>query len=99
MNMNEPNDTWMNLLAGSAPTFAGEGTPPYGFVTGTLASLRAGKRQQQEIERIGLRALLASLGALAVAAALTVTVDLHDQSTDFDPGVRSLVQMDNLPYS
>jgi hypothetical protein len=99
MNPNEPETFWMNLLAQSAPTFAGEAEPPYGFVTGTLASLRAEGRQQREFERIGWRALLASLVALGVAAALTLTVSLQDQHTDLDPGVRGLVQMDNLPYS
>jgi hypothetical protein len=99
MNLNDPNDAWKNLLAQSAPAFAGDAAPPYGFVTSTLALLRAEQRQQREIERIGWRALLASLGALAVAAALTVTIDLRDRSSDFDPGVRTLVQMDDLPYS
>ena len=99
MNTNEPDPTWMKLLARSAPTFAGDATPPYGFVTSALAGLRAERRQQRELERIGWRALLASLAALAVAAALTVTLGLRDQNSDFDPGVRSLVQVDNLPYS
>jgi hypothetical protein len=99
MNANDPEKIWMNLLAQSAPTFAGEAPPPYGFVTSTLAALRAESRQKREFERIGWRALLASLAALGVAAALTLTVSLRDQSTDLDPGVRGLVQMDNLPYS
>jgi hypothetical protein len=99
MNPNEPEKTWMNLLAQSAPTFAGDATPPYGFVTNTLAALRAESRQQVEVERIGWRALMAALAALGVAATLTVMVNVHDRSNDFDPGVRGLVQMDNLPYS
>ncbi len=99
MNNNEPEKTWMNLLAQSAPTFAAEPTPPYGFVTNTLAALRAESRHQREVERIGWRALLASLGALVTAVALTVTINLNRDSSDFDPGVRSLVQVDNLPYS
>ncbi len=99
MNPNNPEQIWKNLLAQSAPTFAGEMEPPYGFMTSTLAALRAESRQQREFERIGWRAFLASLAALGVAAALALTVSLNDPSTDFDPGVRGLVQMDNLPYS
>ncbi len=99
MNTNEPERIWINLLAQSAPTFGAEPTPPYGFVTNTLAALRAESRHQREIERIGWRALLASLAALDTAVALTVTINLHEDSSDFDPGVRSLVQVDTLPYS
>ncbi len=99
MNINDTEKTWINLLAQSAPTFAAEPVPPYGFVTNTLAAMRAEGRQQREFERIGLRALWASLAALGVAAAITVTVNLHQESNDFDPGVRSLVQVENLPYS
>jgi hypothetical protein len=99
MSTNEPEKIWLNLLAQSAPTFAGETSPPYGFVTNTLAALRAEGRQQLEFERIGWRALLASVAALGVAAVLALTMSLRDQSADFDPGVRGLVQLDNLPYS
>ncbi len=99
MNPNEPEKIWINLLAQSAATFAGEAEPPYGFVTSTVAGLRAANSQRRDFERIGWRALMASLAALGVTAALTLTVSLQDQSTDFDPGVRGLVQMDNLPYS
>jgi len=98
--MNEiENEKWQKLLAMSAPTFAGETTPPFGFVTSTLAGLRAQNSQVQEIERIGWRALLASLAALAIAATLTFTLGGHDNSNDFDPGVRSLVQMQNISVS
>ncbi|MEJ0000002.1 MAG: hypothetical protein WDO13_13005 [Verrucomicrobiota bacterium] len=89
MNPNETNDPWLDLLACSAPTFAGEAAPPYGFTTRVLGELHAQRRQQQEVERIGWRALLASLGALAVAAALTVVMNQQQKGTDFDPGVRS----------
>jgi hypothetical protein len=99
MNPNEPEKIWKNILAQSASTFAGETDPPYGLVTSTLAALRAEGRQQREFERIGWRALLASLAALSVAAVLTLTVGRHNESSDFDPGVRSLVQVENLPYS
>jgi hypothetical protein len=100
MNTNEPETTWKNLLSLSAPTFSAAAEPPYGFVTNTLAVLRAEARQQREFERIGWRAFLASLAALGMAAVVAVTVNLHQQNaTDFDPGVRSLVQVDSLPYS
>jgi hypothetical protein len=99
MNTNDPETTWKNLLAQSATTFEPELAPPYGFVTNTLAALRAEQRQERECERIGLRALWASLAALGVAAAVTLTVNLHQDNSDFDPGVRSLVQVENLPYS
>ena len=99
MNKNDPETTWKNLLASSASTFEPELAPPYGFVTNTLAALRAEQRQERECERIGLRALWASLAALGVAATVTITVDLHQDNSDLDPGVRSLVQVENLPYS
>ncbi len=98
MNPNE-NDKWQSLLSLSAPTFTGEATPPYGFVTGMVAQLRAEKRQQEEFERIGWRALLASLAALAIAATVTLSFGWNDQGGDFDPGVKSLVQMENIQVS
>jgi len=98
--MNEiENQTWQKLLALSAPTFAGEAVPPYGFVTSTLAGLRVQQTQVENFERIGWRALLASLAALAVAGTLAVTMPMRDNSGDFDPGVRSLVQMENISVS
>jgi hypothetical protein len=97
MNLNE-DEKWQGLLLRSAPTFAGEAAPPYGFITGVLAQLRAEKRQQEEFERIGWRALLASLAALAIAATVTLSVDFRDRG-DFEPGVRSLVQLENIQVS
>ncbi|HEX4141484.1 MAG TPA: hypothetical protein VHY09_14135 [Candidatus Methylacidiphilales bacterium] len=99
MNHNDPETIWKNLLAQSATTFEPELAPPYGFVTSILAGLRAEQRQERECERIGLRALWVSLAALGVAATVTVTVSLHQDNSDLDPGVRSLVQVENLPYS
>jgi hypothetical protein len=98
MNTRE-DEKWRNLLLRSAPTFAGEAVPPYGFVPGTLARLRAENRQQEALERIGWRALLASLAALAVAATVTLSVGLRDQGGDFEPGVKSLVQMESIQLS
>ncbi len=100
MNMNSSEDgKWQSLLLRGAPTFTGKVDLPYGFITGMLARLRAEKQQQEEIERIGWRALLASLAALAVAATVTLTVNFRDRSGDFEPGVRSLVQMENIQVS
>jgi hypothetical protein len=98
MNTN-PDEKWQSLLLRSLPAFTGETTPPYGFVTGTLGRLRAEKRQQEELERIGWRALLASLAALVIAAVVTLGVDSSTRGPDFEPGVRSLVQMENLQLS
>ncbi len=93
------NEKWQSLLARSIPTFAGETTPPYGFTTAMLAQLRAESRQQQEIERIGWRALLASMAALVLAVSVTVGLSYENPGNDFDPGVRSLVQMEKIQVS
>jgi hypothetical protein len=93
------DEKWQGLLLLSGSTFAGESTPPYGFVTGTLARLRAENRQQEQFERIGWRALLASLAALVIAAALTFSSNYRDGVNDFDPGVSSLLQMENVQVS
>jgi hypothetical protein len=93
------DEKWQGLLLRSTPTFTGEATPPYGFVTGTLARLRAENGQQKEFERIGWRALIASLVALVIAATVTLSLSYADRGSDFDPGVRSLVQMENIQIS
>ena len=98
MNISE-DEKWQSLLLRSTPTFTGEATPPYGFITGTLARLRAENRQKEELERIGWRALVASLAALGVAATVTLSVNFTDRGGDFEPGVRSLVQMENIQVS
>ena len=94
-----PDEKWQKLLARSIPTFAGEAAPPYGFVTATLARLGTEQGQQEEAERIGWRALLASFAALIIATAVTLTVNFSSRSSDFEPGVRSFVQMENIPLS
>ena len=97
--MNAQDEKWLNLQRASGPTFAPEPPPPYGFLTGMMARLRAEERQQRDVERIGWRALLASLAALVIAAAVTFSLDRGDSSSDFDPGVKSLVQIDEMPFS
>jgi len=96
--MNE-DQKWQKLLSHSASTFTGEATPPYGFVTATLARLKAEERNQLDAERIGWRALLASFAALVIAATVTLTVNFSNPSSDFEPGVKSMVQMDNIQLS
>ena len=97
MNMKE-DEKWQSLLLASAPTFAGETALPYGFLTSTLARLQEEKETQEQLEKIGLRALFASLVVLAITAA--VTLDLHFQNKrDFEPGIRSLIQVENIQLS
>jgi hypothetical protein len=97
--MNTTEDTrWKNLLATGAPAFAGDAEPPYGFITRTLARLREENRQRDLMERIGLRALFASLAVLAAAAILNVLVD-HSVRGDLEPGLRGIVQVENVPLS
>lgn len=90
---------WQSLLKISAPTFAGDTEPPYGLVTQTLARLKAENREQEAFERIGWRALLASLAALAIAVTVTLSVDFTPRGNEFEPGVKSLIQMDNISIS
>jgi hypothetical protein len=99
MSTPEQDNKWQYLLAASAPTFAGESSPPFGFITGTMANLRAERRQVEEIERIGWRAVLASLGAMVVAAAVTFSLNLNNVGNDFEPGDRGLVQIQNISVS
>jgi hypothetical protein len=94
------DEKWHRLLARSTPTFDAQPTPPYGFVTSALAQLRVVNRPQEEAERIGWRALLLSLAALAMAAVVTVTVNFSEGSgSDLDPGVKTMVQVENFPVS
>jgi hypothetical protein len=89
---------WKNLLEASSPTFTGEATPPFGFVTSTLAQMRAARRQQAELEKIGWRALLASLGTLMAVLTLTVGMHLQDRN-DLDPGVSNIIEIQNVSVS
>jgi predicted MFS family arabinose efflux permease len=55
------------------------------------------------VERIGWRAIIASMGALSLAAALMVAFDLRGQAGDSDSDAnsndRTVVQMESLPIS
>jgi hypothetical protein len=99
MNQSHQEDNqWRKLLQLAAPAFAGETELPYGFVTSTVARLKAERVERELIERIGLRALFAALAVLAVAGGVSLGVQLHDR-LDFDPGTRSIIQEDNVSIS
>jgi hypothetical protein len=99
MNTNQDNK-WEALLALSAPTFAGESTLPYGFITSTLAQLRREQRQEQQLGRLCWRAIFVSLVALVVSAGVTISVHRHfSRGDDLDPGMGRLIQMENVQAS
>ena len=99
-NENQPQEDpkWQALLARSAPTFSGDATPPFGFVTSTLARLKAQKKERDLLEFIGLRALFTSLAVLVAVVGFSVGVQLQNR-LDFDPGFKSLIQVDDIPIS
>lgn len=89
---------WESLLLQSAPAFTGETVPPFGFSTRMLAGLRDQQRQEASWERTGLRAIFASL--VAVAGLALVTIVMADyQSNKIDPGVQSLALVEHLQVS
>jgi hypothetical protein len=99
--MNHPDqddNKWRKLLELAAPAFAGETEPPYGFVTSTVARLKAERVERELMERTGLRALFAALAVLAVAGGISFGVQLHDR-LDFDPGTRSIILEDHVSIS
>ena len=94
MNTKE-NMKWQALLASSAPAFDGETSPPYAFLTGTMAQLREERRQREQMEKISLRALLASMAVLVITAGITLS--LHFQAhRGLELGIKNLVQMENI---
>jgi hypothetical protein len=89
---------WENLLAMSAATFEPPAEPAFGLATAVLARLREDELSQALAERIGLRAIFASVGALVLVFLFSVTAQ-HFQQNDFEPGLRSIVQVQNVPLS
>ena len=86
---------WQDLLEQSAPTFKGGSTPPYGFMTSTLALLRAEKTEREQLEKMGKWAVFASLGALGFV--LLITLDLHSRDRgELDPGVPGIAMVENV---
>jgi len=93
------DEKWHALLARSGPTFAVETDLPFGFLTSTMARLKAEKRERDLSERIGLRALFASIAILITVVGVSVGVQQHQYRLDFDPAVKSLLQADDVPIS
>lgn len=94
--MNNSQDRkWQDLLARCAPTFAAESSPPYGLLTSTLARLSSARCQQLELERLGCRALFASLALLVAVVGFTVGLQLQEPG-DLEPGVRNLAEVENI---
>lgn len=89
---------WESLLVQSAPAFAGETVPPFGLGTRVLAGLRDQQRQEASWERTGLRAIFASLAAVAGLALVTIIVADY-QSDKIDPGVQSLALVEHIQIS
>jgi hypothetical protein len=98
--MNTQDDKhWQSLASLSLPAYTGDGKAPYGLVTRTLARLRDEKRQQEVLERIGLRAILAALAALAITTCVTLTLQWSLNTGDLDPGTNSLMQVATVQIS
>ena len=95
MNTREDN-VWKSLLAQSATTFDGDTTPPLGLATRVLAGVRETRGREAAGERIGLRAIFASLAAVVVMTVVTFAKVGHD---DTDAPVRSLAQLENVQVS
>ncbi len=88
---------WESLLAQSAPAFAAETTPPFGLATRVLAGVRDERQQVATWDRVGRRAIWASLTAVLIMGA--VTMARHERHDDVDPTVRNLALVENVPVS
>lgn len=87
------DNVWTLLLAQSAPTFLGNATPPLGLAARVLAGAREARVQEEAWERVGLRAILASLAAVAVLTAVTLSSWHRD---DVDVPVRGLAALEHV---
>ncbi len=96
--MNE-DQTWRELLAQSRPAFAGETEMPYGLVTRVLAGTRDQRRQRDALDRIGWRAILASLAMVAVTAGLTAGLQAMNDREEPEPGIQNLAMVENVQVS
>jgi hypothetical protein len=99
--MNTPEDNlWSHLVALSAPAYPAAGeAPPYGFTTRVIARLRTEERQQELMERIGLRAIFAAFAILVVTGVFTLGLNKPQNNGDLEPGLRGFLQAANTPLS
>jgi len=101
MNNGNPipqDQRWQALLTRSTPTFVGDTTLPFGFLTQTLARIKSESREREIFERIGLRSLFVAISVLIAIVGVSISVQLQSRS-DFDPAVKSLLQADDVPIS
>jgi len=98
VNQIPEDQKWQALLARSTPTFAGNTTLPFGFLTQTLARIKTENREREIFERIGLRSLFVAISVLIAVVGVSISVQLQSRS-DFDPAVKSLLQADDVPIS
>jgi hypothetical protein len=96
MKTREEDNVWKSLLAQSAPTFAGDLAPPLGLPARILAHAREASMQEALWERIGLRAILSAVAAVAVLAVITLATRHHD---DVDVPVRGLAALEDIRLS
>jgi hypothetical protein len=94
----QEDSKWQALLARSKPTFAGDTDLPFGFLTSTLARIKNEKRDREILERIGLRSLFAAMAILVAVVGVSIGVQIQNRF-DFDPAVKSLLQVDDVPIS
>jgi hypothetical protein len=89
---------WQSLLARANPTFTGNASPPYGFVTRAMARLKSERGEREILERIGLRAFFSSLAVLVAVVGFTVGLQIQDRF-DLEPGLNSVFQVDDVPLA
>jgi hypothetical protein len=98
MNSHPHDEAWPNLLRAAAPAYAApDDAPPLGFTTRVAARLRAQDREREQLEKIGWRALLASLAILLLTAG--VALGLSERPGDLEPGLSGLLQGATEPLS
>jgi hypothetical protein len=97
MNTPLPDDPqWKALLSHAAPTFAPHEEPPFGFMTSTLARIKSERKDRELLERIGFRAIFASLAILVAVGGITLGLQLQS-STEFDPGYNNVLEVEHVP--
>ena len=97
-NQSHEDAKWKALLTHSAKTFAGDDAAPFGFVTSTLARIKAENKERDLLEFIGLRAVFAALAVLVAVGGLTIGIELQHH-VDLDPSLKGIVQAEDIPIA